>query len=331
MKQIQFDIIKVLELIYMKENNSKIYPYMNTVYNILIGNEKSSNASHYKESPYYQLHKKINFPRFKKDMMELVPDYLKTIPKKNKTKFQLTQKAKDYIIEVDQEFNKRFQNNPKTDHLFNNLENMKFFSDIYFEDTFVKQKDVNQIHNNQIGSIYLSSINKEVEFESGDERQFLEYINENKIAKNIKAQSLLLEYPSGNRIKHYFPDFIIHTREGHIIICEIKAITNMSYHLNIKKYEALKAYCLERGYGYSMVGLKDTFYSFEQLRDRPFSKKLENHVLFMMKKDKCYTHDVYYWYKKKNPNLHPLDIHSLILNYPYKKIKMFDTIELRLK
>lgn len=215
-------------------------------------------------------------------------------------------------------------------NLFENSNNLKTYDSAFFEKKFVKQKDVSNINNNKTGKVYLPSIQKEIEYESNDEKVFLEYLDKSNIAKNIKVQSLTIEYNSLKKIRKYTPDIIVYTKEGHIIICEIKPLNNMTYHLNLKKYKALKEYCLKYGYGYSMIGYNGNFYSLEYLKKRKISKKLENHVNYFMRKDKCYTHNLYKWYKKKNPSMDPLEIHSLILKYKYKKVKMFDTIELRL-
>ena len=39
----------------------------------------------------------------------------------------------------------------------------------------------------------------------------------------------------------------------------------MDYHLNVEKYEALKAYCRRRGFLYMMVDLYSDFFTFEEL------------------------------------------------------------------
>lgn len=328
MKQLPFDILKTLELIYMSSKARYIFPYPRTILNILNGNEKSQNADPYRESPYYGLYKGLKITALKEELDRLTPEFVEAVDYRNKTRFQLTDKAVDFIRESSGTLDQRFFNNPRIDRLFTIKEELKTFSDEYFENTFKPEKDVTQISNNIVGEVLIASINKTIKYESGDEKLFLEYLDENQAIKSIKTQSLCIHFKKKDQERKYFPDFVIHTKSGHIIICEIKAITNMSYYLNMEKYEVLKTYCKEHGYGYGTIGFKGKFYSYEDLETRIINHKLDQRVASALNKNSKFNHNQYKFFKERN-TVHPLDIHTVVLKNNYKKIKPFDTVEIR--
>jgi len=328
MNQIQTDILKVLEMIYMNQKSGYFYPYKKTIFNILKGNSNSINAIKYESSIYYKSHPKLKSKYFTCELDKLVPSYITEIPTQTNIKYKLTDKAFKYIAELEIDFSELLNDEFGILDMFENMDNLKVFSEEYFDKTFIKQKDVSTIHSNKNGSVYLSSINKLVDYESNDEKQFLEFLDSSNLARDIKVQSLQIDYKNKSKVRHYFPDIIIHTHEGYILVAEIKALTNMTYHPNLRKYEVLKEYCTRHSYGHAMIGYQSEYYTVEALKNRPFSKQLEKHVVDLMNRYGCYTHENYKAFKVRNPNLHPLDIHSIVLNYAYKKIKSFDTIEL---
>jgi hypothetical protein len=56
----------------------------------------------------------------------------------------------------------------------------------------------------------------------------------------------------------------------------------MTYHPNLRKYEVLKEYCTRHSYGHAMIGYQSEYYTVEALKNRPFSKQLEKHVVDLM-------------------------------------------------
>jgi hypothetical protein len=328
MNQLEFDIIKTIEVIYLSESAGHIFPYPRTIFNILKGNSSSVNAQRYLSTPYYGLYKELKFSLFNQTLEGLVPRYLIRTPRKNRLRYQITPTAYDYLIDSKTALDQRFFNHPDIDALFSFNHTLEKFSDDYFEKTFQTEKGVTVIKNNKTGDYTFNSIEKTVTYESNDERLFLEYLDENKAVKSIKTQSLCIHYQYNNEPHKYYPDFVIHTRSGHIIICEVKALINMSYHMNIRKYEVLKAYCKTHGYGYGTIGFKGKFTSYEELKYRHVSSKLNHRVRSAMQKRNKFTQGQYDFFKESN-SVHPLDIHSIVLKNNYKKVRQYDAVELK--
>ena len=323
----QLHILKVIHLIYMNPDSSLIYPYTKTIVNILRGNEKSKNAIQYKESPYYGLYKDLTTTKMLNEIKPLAPTYVEIKQTDKRERFALTDKGKKIIIEQQSNHLEEFINNPTFSKLFHYKHELKTFSDDYFESNFKKEKEVTKINKNHIGKVYLNSINKDVEFESKHEKLFLEYLDQNKAIKNIKTQSLLIEYGRANKQKKYFPDFVLQTHDNKIIIVEIKAITEMSHHTNMRKYMVLKKYCEEKGYGYGMIGYEGKFFSYENIENRPLSQKFINHMKYVLKHQYIYTDDHLNYYRSKN-KVHPLDIHTFVLRNKLKKETHFNKVKI---
>lgn len=100
--------------------------------------------------------------------------------------------------------------------------------------------------------------------------------------KDIKAQTLEIPYISQQLAnRRYFPDFAIRDFKDRIAIIEMKNFDMMSYHLNIDKYERLKAFCEERGYGYAEIAKPygaETYVSFDMLKNAPVNEQLEKYI-----------------------------------------------------
>ena len=327
MTKLQLHILKVIHLIYMNSDASLIYPYTKTIVNILSGNPKSINAIQYKESPYFGLYKDLTPSKMLSEIKPLSPQYIEIKQNDKKEKFALTEKGYHRLLEEQSKNLDDLINNPIFNQLFHFNHELKTFDGNYFQSNFKKEKEVNQISDNLIGQLYLESIDKEVEFESKPEKLFLEYLDQNKAVKDIKTQSLLIWYGTTKRPRKYYPDFVLHTHDNKIIIVEIKAITEMSHHTNMKKYMVLKKYCEEHGYGYGMIGYEGKFFSYESIEQRPISQKFINHMNYHLKNQYLYTDEHYNYYRSKN-NVHPLDIHTYVLRNQIKKETHFNKIRL---
>ena len=61
----------------------------------------------------------------------------------------------------------------------------------------------------------------------------------------------------------------------------MKNFDMISYHLNVDKYERLKAFCEERGYGYAEIAKPygaESYISVEMLKRAPINKQLEQYI-----------------------------------------------------
>lgn len=84
--------------------------------------------------------------------------------------------------------------------------------------------------------------------------------------KRLKGQCISIPYRFGGKDHLYYPDFIFLTNTNKIIILEVKEVAQMNTKVNIKKYEALKRYCLRNGYLYLMCN--KNFVTYEELSKR---------------------------------------------------------------
>lgn len=155
------------------------------------------------------------------------------------------------------------------------------------------------------------------------ERRFIAYLSSCGYIKDIKTQCLALEYQNDSgSSKLYYPDFFLLTYDGKVAIVEMKNISSMSYHLNMAKYEALKTYALENGYGYAEIGKDEKnncYVSAEELASRPVNQSLKEHILSVISEREgeegggYFGKDDFAVYLSANPGCDPLDVHILLL------------------
>lgn len=99
---------------------------------------------------------------------------------------------------------------------------------------------------------------------------------------DVKAQTLEIPYVSQELAnRRYFPDFIVKDYKDRIAVIEMKNFDMVSYHLNIDKYEYLRRYCEENGYGYAEIMKaydSDTYVSVDMLEKAPVNQELKDHI-----------------------------------------------------
>ncbi|NCA93233.1 hypothetical protein EOM82_08375, partial [bacterium] len=142
--------------------------------------------------------------------------------------------------------------------------------------------------------------------------------------KDIKAQTVELPYISQElNNRRYFPDFVIKDYKSRIAVIEMKNFEMMSYHLNIDKYETLKAYCEKNGYGYAEIMKaynSDKYVSVEQIKNAPVNEALSKYVYETIEKNGAdsgegiFTDENLAEYKMNNPNTGDTDIYTLLLS-----------------
>ena len=114
--------------------------------------------------------------------------------------------------------------------------------------------------------IYTLPNGNQIECDSKSEVKLLDYLIDNKLTKAVGGQNLLIKYDSAFREDlFYYPDIVILTKDYHVAIIEVKPVTAMSYHKNVEKYEAMKAYCEENGYEYMMIDPDHDFMTYDEL------------------------------------------------------------------
>ena len=101
--------------------------------------------------------------------------------------------------------------------------------------------------------------------------------------KDIKAQTLEIPYISqalANR--RYFPDFVIRDYKNRVAVIEMKNFNMLTYHLNLDKYEQMRTYCENNGYGYAEIAKEfngEVYTSLEELRLAPINRQLETYIV----------------------------------------------------
>lgn len=73
---------------------------------------------------------------------------------------------------------------------------------------------------------------------------------------SLRGQCIGIPYTYGGKRHTYYPDFLVLTKTGRILIIEVKQVADMSSRLNQKKYKALASYCKKHGYLYLMCDRK---------------------------------------------------------------------------
>jgi len=126
------------------------------------------------------------------------------------------------------------------------------------------------------------SYKRTIECDSFLESRFATMMATVGFAKDLRAQTLEIPYISQELSdRRYFPDFVVRDYKDRIAVIEMKNFDMCSYHLNIDKYERLKEFCIQHGYGYAEVmqpyGTK-TYVSVEMLKNAPVNAQLEQFI-----------------------------------------------------
>lgn len=155
------------------------------------------------------------------------------------------------------------------------------------------------------------------------ESRFATSIAKAGFASDIKAQSLVLPYVSQEQTEHrYFPDLIIKDYRNRIAIVELKNFEMVSYHLNIDKYETLKSYCTQNGYGYAevMTDAKNKFVSVEAIKNLPINTRLEQFIIERIELngqnggDGCFGEKDFEDYVKQYGATDRVELYTILLN-----------------
>ena len=139
--------------------------------------------------------------------------------------------------------------------------------------------------------------------------------------KDIKAQTLEIPYISQALAdRRYFPDFVIKDYRGRIAVIEMKNYDMATYHLNIDKYEQLRQYCIQHGYGYAEVMKAynaDTYLSTEMLMAAPVDRELEQHIISVIDADTgngMFTEEDWQAYVAEHPSITKSELHTILLH-----------------
>ncbi len=133
-------------------------------------------------------------------------------------------------------------------------------------------------------TIYCSEMidGRMINFNSEPEWKTYLGLKEKGLIQSFRAQSLEFYYDSyREKGRKCIPDFIFLTPEGYIAIVESKPTSLMGTYRVRCKYEALKKYCLAKGYLYTMVN--ENLVSIESIQNSPFENEVTQTFDHMVK------------------------------------------------
>ncbi len=157
------------------------------------------------------------------------------------------------------------------DRIFENRDNAKAFNETEllslcdWNGTHKKAEPVQSIMTNDGYLFHCDSL---------EEVSILKKLSKKMFYKHMRGQSFSIPYTRNTKKKRlYFPDIVMLTHDDRIAIIEVKQTRMMSYFEYILKYEAMKQYCIEKGYIYTMCDR--TFTTFESLKTLKISASLK--------------------------------------------------------
>lgn len=156
--------------------------------------------------------------------------------------------------------------------LFENLKHAKKFTEADLE--ALANWDVIPEELEETAIFWSEKINgRIVNFNSEPEWNTYLALKEKGLIQSFRAQSLVFYYDSyREKARKCIPDFIFLTPEGYLAIVESKPTALMGTYRVRCKYEALKKYCLAKGFLYAMVNEK--LLSIESIQNSSFENEV---------------------------------------------------------
>ena len=107
----------------------------------------------------------------------------------------------------------------------------------------------------------------------------------------LRGQCIAIPYRFGGKDHVYYPDFIVLTKTGKVVIIEVKQIAQMTSKQNQKKYAALGRYCKSRGYLYLMCDKK--LRPYDKIKESPIKGKVEKEIDRILDEKGCFVYKDY--------------------------------------
>ena len=184
-----------------------------------------------------------------------------------------------------------------------------------------------EVHGDNGGTINLNKSKEPLEYDSKLERKILEDLNQCRFIKEIKTQSLVVPYKAkfGKKMKTYIPDIQLLLVDNSIVIMEVKPIREMVNNKVLRKHKALRKYCKENGFGFTILG--ENYYSFEDLKKEKVENEIkEKFIRFVEENDEVTFSDCTVF--KKEHNISEKQICNIIWNNKNKlKYQQFKIIK----
>jgi hypothetical protein len=100
---------------------------------------------------------------------------------------------------------------------------------------------------------------KKITYRSLWERRFMLYCDRSDQIFKWSSEELHIPYisPKDSKYHNYYPDFLINTCDGKIVLVEIKPQYQWKWDVNQAKWREAKKYCDERGWKFIVMGYKE--------------------------------------------------------------------------
>jgi hypothetical protein len=94
---------------------------------------------------------------------------------------------------------------------------------------------------------------KQMHYRSSWEREIYEYLEKEEAVAGYMVESLKVEYFYKGKMRNYIPDLLIHFKDGHYEVWEVKPSNQHSLKMNEAKWAACRNYCLARGWQFEVI------------------------------------------------------------------------------
>jgi hypothetical protein len=94
---------------------------------------------------------------------------------------------------------------------------------------------------------------KQMHYRSGWEHEVYQCLELDDTVQGYMVESFRVEYYHGGKMKGYYPDLIVHFKDDHYEVWEIKPSNQHSLPINQAKWAACKSHCLARGWGWEVI------------------------------------------------------------------------------
>ncbi len=123
------------------------------------------------------------------------------------------------------------------------------------------------------GKIYSEKCGREIQYESGIERTFINYLESFPRVIKFSEQPIRLEYEKKGIKLSYTPDFIVFLEDKTGFFVEVKDLTGMCDARVQRKIEVLIEYCKKYGFGFLLTDCENGIY---KLLNYPINQDFEN-------------------------------------------------------
>jgi hypothetical protein len=115
--------------------------------------------------------------------------------------------------------------------------------------SFRRSRDVSHDGDGNAGFYFSDKLNREVQYESELELNFLEILETSTEVVFYQEQPFKIPYSENGEDKNYYPDIFFVMKNNQAIVVEIKPYFQMALQNNLDKWAALKQFCIKHCFG----------------------------------------------------------------------------------